>query len=792
MTSSTTTHVTLTTNLMADVPNGGTVTLEYPAGFTQADFTGLNASADGRVVINNNEVYEERVSGVRINLTYGASSITLTNNTGLTWAFLSVLIVELGRTLSSGPAQPNSLDLLTSDQVLDTIRGSTTYPDGTKIEGPDGWGFVRDTSQPAWSANPQIVGWRPIDSKMNTDMIGLQSEITADYQGRVDQAIIDCARYGWEFHATKHAAMDGYSWIRPTLPNGSRLVLQFYPDAEFFPGERFQVFDTDGTQTEFELDPDVWDYQGDTIENTGAEFIASDGVTRTRLRKDTGHIAYNASTQTWTAFDPADTSTPPTDPLPAGGKLKIVSAKGAIEFLASNTARAYVEIRGHAKINISKGGVAVSDAGRSGIGFSGDIDVFQPGIVEVYGTEATGPKAAPIDQRGDSAVTYTGGGRYWATGPIRGRYLNDIGTIYMSGGGLAGSAIDDYKDSFFNLLSAVQCGTGCKDTRQGNGFHVVHLETDECDTVYVNAPQIGFAQGRNFRIDHIKCNKTHRRIADLRQVVGHGSIGSIQSTDFGFERDGTTVRADAFGVWFNESSGVIVENLQMEQKDWGTPTGRPAVGFEGTDGTSNQGNEVRGGFISGLDTAVIDSINTGCTTGGNVVRLRTDGVSTGLDDNSGDGSVIDCVVTDVDGPARNVWLTWEPNAFASGETAPTQTSSGEYIVDNHGVMTLAIQVNVSAWTPAGSGEIRIPFPAGWTRAGGRDIALSCILRSGIDVQALGGFQINGYSRDSTDFIVLQWSALDIVATQTGAIDGNDFSGTSIIFDVSGQIRVQPT
>lgn len=79
------------------VANAGTVTLAYPTGTTQASFIGANAAPNtGQVVLNDNEVYPEAGSGVRINLSYGGSDITLTNNTGLSWAAGSRLRVQLG------------------------------------------------------------------------------------------------------------------------------------------------------------------------------------------------------------------------------------------------------------------------------------------------------------------------------------------------------------------------------------------------------------------------------------------------------------------------------------------------------------------------------------------------------------------------------------------------------------------------------------------------------------------------------------------------------------------------
>lgn len=96
--------VTTSIVLGAQVANAGTVAVPYPAGTNQAFFTGPNAAANtGAAVINENDVYPEAAAGVRINLTYGASDITLTNNTGVTWPAGSTVRVQLGRSGNDRP-----------------------------------------------------------------------------------------------------------------------------------------------------------------------------------------------------------------------------------------------------------------------------------------------------------------------------------------------------------------------------------------------------------------------------------------------------------------------------------------------------------------------------------------------------------------------------------------------------------------------------------------------------------------------------------------------------------------
>lgn len=94
----------VTARLNAAVANAATVTVPYPTGFTQAALIG---STGGAVVINNNDVYQQLSSGVRVNYTFGASDITITNNTGVTWAAGSDLAASFGRSNIEGRYMPS-------------------------------------------------------------------------------------------------------------------------------------------------------------------------------------------------------------------------------------------------------------------------------------------------------------------------------------------------------------------------------------------------------------------------------------------------------------------------------------------------------------------------------------------------------------------------------------------------------------------------------------------------------------------------------------------------------------
>lgn len=125
--------VTLTTTLAAAVADDGTVTLAYPAGTNQAYFTGNNASADGVVVVNDNDVVNEGDPG--ITLTYGASNITLTNKTGAAWAAGTFLRVQLGRAGADAPGfAPGAAIASLTDSSGGTASGTLAAISGTYVQ----------------------------------------------------------------------------------------------------------------------------------------------------------------------------------------------------------------------------------------------------------------------------------------------------------------------------------------------------------------------------------------------------------------------------------------------------------------------------------------------------------------------------------------------------------------------------------------------------------------------------------------------------------------------------------
>lgn len=70
--------------LAADVANNGTFTVAYPSGTSQTFFTaGLGVPAGHYAIVNKNDQWTSGAS--KMSVTFGASNITITNTSGVTW-----------------------------------------------------------------------------------------------------------------------------------------------------------------------------------------------------------------------------------------------------------------------------------------------------------------------------------------------------------------------------------------------------------------------------------------------------------------------------------------------------------------------------------------------------------------------------------------------------------------------------------------------------------------------------------------------------------------------------------
>lgn len=89
--------------LASAVANAATVVIPYPAGTTQSS---LITSTGGELVLNDNDRYAQALSGVRVEFTFGASNITITNQTGVTWPAASTILVSFGSSDVEGRYNP--------------------------------------------------------------------------------------------------------------------------------------------------------------------------------------------------------------------------------------------------------------------------------------------------------------------------------------------------------------------------------------------------------------------------------------------------------------------------------------------------------------------------------------------------------------------------------------------------------------------------------------------------------------------------------------------------------------
>ena len=83
--------------LASAVADDATFTLAYPSGATRAS---LRDSTGGSIAIGVNDVWDEGASGVEF--TYGASTITVTNRSGVTWAAGTDVVASFGQTDRNG------------------------------------------------------------------------------------------------------------------------------------------------------------------------------------------------------------------------------------------------------------------------------------------------------------------------------------------------------------------------------------------------------------------------------------------------------------------------------------------------------------------------------------------------------------------------------------------------------------------------------------------------------------------------------------------------------------------
>lgn len=101
----------ISTVLASAVADSATVAVAYPAGTDQDMLTGTTG---GSVVINDNDVWPQGSGGATFS--FGASTITITNDSGVTWPAGATLLASFGETSING-----SYNLTWPKQVQDAV-----------------------------------------------------------------------------------------------------------------------------------------------------------------------------------------------------------------------------------------------------------------------------------------------------------------------------------------------------------------------------------------------------------------------------------------------------------------------------------------------------------------------------------------------------------------------------------------------------------------------------------------------------------------------------------------------
>lgn len=129
------THDSVEYTLAAAVtsPAGTVTTVPYPTGRVQADYTGDNAATDAYLIINGNDRWTEAADN--FDISYGASTITLTNKTGATWPIGTQITLGTARLAALADVTALAGTLTgTIDGTIDDVAavataGGNTYAD---------------------------------------------------------------------------------------------------------------------------------------------------------------------------------------------------------------------------------------------------------------------------------------------------------------------------------------------------------------------------------------------------------------------------------------------------------------------------------------------------------------------------------------------------------------------------------------------------------------------------------------------------------------------------------------
>ncbi|WP_048647502.1 hypothetical protein [Nitratireductor soli] len=185
--------------LATAVADDGTVAIAYPTGTTAATLAG---STGGSVVVSDGAYgsWDEGASGAEFS--YGASTITVTNRSGMTWPAGAEIIVSFGSeprvgsyNMTTGPAQNQAasnpgapLELVASGAVpagthIVELNHATVVVAATIADAADHAGIfiVKDTSASGTAAHTLTLTAGTFDGTNNVATLNAPAEMLAVY-----------------------------------------------------------------------------------------------------------------------------------------------------------------------------------------------------------------------------------------------------------------------------------------------------------------------------------------------------------------------------------------------------------------------------------------------------------------------------------------------------------------------------------------------------------------------------------------------------------------------------------
>ena len=441
-----------------------------------------------------------------------------------------------------------------------------------------------------WVRNPAAPylggGWGPAGGVLDLRHVASVSDLSNDFSGIFEQAAHDAAMHGWELFVSQKS--DGtpyeYDFIDHTLADN--LSIQFEHNALLMPRQNFQHFATNGQAGPFTITEFLYDAAAHGP--LSAMLVTASGA-ETKLDQGVG-------------FEVIGNSVTLASAPPSGSTFVVTKRKDALQIRSSPGNGRRLLLSGDINIDLSRMGYAISSASGSGLTLT---NIDYQAIERLWVRSPAGFGAHPLAKRGDSGFVPLGFKSLYAS-LVHVTGANDL-AVYASGGGSSGPADDPYA-LHIGAIQADRCSTVMKYVRQGEAAYIGSINARECGTGFLSGVTGGIGTASGIHIGSINCTKLSRRALDVRDTPQGGlHVGAISVRDMGFMPDGVTAVGDAAGVFFNGVAGAQIDYLDIRQRDWPTPSGRPAVQVGGS---NNHGNRINGGWVDGLEIGISETGST--------------------------------------------------------------------------------------------------------------------------------------------------------------------------------------